>query len=120
MTTHEPHCAYRRFCRFVHIGGRRKSAKRGAQGTGVTPYGYVRGDDGLLVVDPEAKAHVKFAYSRIIAGDSIEDATRALNAHWPTYEGKRGGRGFIRSTVEMAERSGLPGSGRRYAVDRIG
>ena len=20
MTTHEPHCAYRRFCRFVHIG----------------------------------------------------------------------------------------------------
>lgn len=91
-------------------GGRKDCALLGSHGTGVAPYGYVRDPaakkHGLLLVDPTAAEHVQFAFTRILAGDTIQDATKALTAHWSDFQGRRSdSKGFGRSTVSRWLRS---------------
>lgn len=61
-------------------GGRRQKAKSGKVATGRTPFGYRKGDDGELEIDPEeAKVVVKIFNGRNKYGYSLRSIADGLN-----------------------------------------
>ena len=86
--------------------GRWKLAQAGGWVSGIVPQGFAMSDaakntEGYrhLVVDPEGAEIIAFAFDRILSGDTINEATEALNVRFPDFTGSRGSKGFASSTV---------------------
>jgi DNA invertase Pin-like site-specific DNA recombinase len=73
--------------------GRHGLAKRGYWIGGDTPTGYDGVSDGngkRLAINEDEAAMLRFAFSKVIAGASIEETSLALGDEYPDYVGKKG------------------------------
>lgn len=64
----------------AHVSRAMRERRRQGRWTGAPPYGYRVGPEGHLVVDAEAADVVRACYARYVAGASMVDVARHLNA----------------------------------------